>query len=124
MIIVIVSFDVFSYLVGSAFGKIKLLKYISPNKTLEGFLGGSIISILVSIIYSYLFELKINFNLIIFITLIIISAFIGDIIESVFKRLNSIKNSSNYIPGHGGFFDRFDSFVLSILVYSIIINIL
>ena len=45
--------------------------------------------------------------------------FIGDIIESIFKRLNNLKNSSNYLPGHGGFFDRFDSFIFAIFPYYI-----
>ena len=124
MIIIIVSFDIFSYLVGSFTGKIKLSRFISPNKTLEGLLGGFFMSIIISIIFSYFFNIIIDLNLLIFIILIIISAFLGDMVESIFKRLNFIKNSSNYIPGHGGFFDRFDSFVLSIFVYSIIINIL
>ncbi len=124
MIIIIVSFDIFSYLVGSFTGKIKLSRFISPNKTLEGLLGGFFMSIIISIIFSYFFNIIIDLNLLIFIILIIISAFFGDMVESIFKRLNFIKNSSNYIPGHGGFFDRFDSFVLSIFVYSIIINIL
>ena len=42
------------------------------------------------------------------------SAFVGDILESIFKRNSNIKNSSNFLPGHGGFFDRFDSFLMSI----------
>ena len=66
----------------------------------------------------------INFSLIIFICLIILTAFIGDIIESIFKRINNLKNSSELIPGHGGLFDRFDSFLFSIIFYSISINFL
>ncbi len=54
--------------------------------------------------------------------MIIISAFIGDIIESFFKRKNNLKNSSNLIPGHGGVFDRFDSFLFSIIFYTVYIN--
>ena len=51
-------------------------------------------------------------------------AFTGDIIESYFKRKNKIKNSSEMIPGHGGIFDRFDSFLFSIIFYSISVDIL
>ena len=61
----------------------------------------------------------INIELMIFIFIIIISAFIGDLIESFFKRKSNLKNSSEFIPGHGGVFDRFDSFIFSIIIYSI-----
>ena len=121
-IITIASFDIFSYLVGNFIGKNQLTK-ISPNKTIEGFLGGFIFSILTSLLFLIYFNLNINLNQITFIVLLIITAFIGDIIESYFKRINNLKNSSEYVPGHGGVFDRFDSFVFSIIIYSISINI-
>ena len=56
--------------------------------------------------------------------MIILTAFIGDLIESFFKRKSNIKNSSEFIPGHGGVFDRFDSFVFSIIFYSVFKDIL
>ncbi len=117
-IFIVISFDISSYFIGKYSGKNQLIK-ISPNKTIEGFLGGIIFSLLSSIFYSYIFEIKINLKLIIFIFLIIMFAFIGDIIESYFKRKNNLKNSSEFIPGHGGVFDRFDSFLFSINFYSI-----
>ncbi len=117
-IFVVISFDISSYLIGKYFGKNQLIK-ISPNKTIEGFFGGITLSLLSGIFYSYIFEIKINLKIIIFICLIIIFAFIGDIIESYFKRKNNLKNSSEFIPGHGGVFDRFDSFLFSIIFYSI-----
>ncbi|MDA9742502.1 phosphatidate cytidylyltransferase, partial [Pelagibacteraceae bacterium] len=108
---------------GNFFGKNQLLK-ISPNKTIEGFIGGFIFSVLISLLFSIYFKLNINLNLFAFIILLILSAFIGDIIESYYKRKNNLKNSSDYIPGHGGVFDRFDSFLFSIIIYSISINYL
>ena len=117
-IFVVISFDISSYLIGKYSGKNKLIK-ISPNKTIEGFLGGITLSLLSGIFYSYIFEIKINLKLIVFVCLIIMFAFIGDIIESYFKRKNNLKNSSEFIPGHGGVFDRFDSFLFSIIFYSI-----
>tara|TARA_X000000950_G_C13915780_1_gene660934 strand:+ start:709 stop:1332 length:624 start_codon:yes stop_codon:yes gene_type:complete len=122
-IVSIVSFDIFSYLVGNIFGKNQLTK-ISPNKTIEGLLGGLIFSILISLLFSIYFKLNINLNIITFIILLILSAFIGDIIESYYKRKNNLKNSSEFVPGHGGVFDRFDSFLFAIIFFSISINYL
>ena len=120
-LITVITFDIFSYIVGKSYGKNKLIN-ISPNKTIEGLLGGFIFSLLISLMYSLFVEIKINSELVIFITLIIFSAFLGDIIESFYKRKNQLKNSSKLIPGHGGVFDRFDSFLFSIILYSIFTN--
>ena len=122
-ILTVITFDIFSYLIGKIFGKNKLTK-ISPNKTIEGLFGGIIFSFIFSILFSYIFNIIINTKLYIFILLIILFSFIGDIIESYFKRKNNLKNSSNFVPGHGGVFDRFDSFLFSIIIYSVSINIL
>ena len=59
---------------------------------------------------------EISLITLIFINITIITSFFGDVFESYFKRISDIKNSSNIIPGHGGFFDRIDSFLLSIFV--------
>ena len=121
-ILIVISFDIFSYLVGKNFGENKLIK-ISPNKTYEGLFGGIIISLLVSLLFSFAYEIKINLELVCFIIIIIFSAFIGDIVESYLKRKNNIKNSSEFIPGHGGVFDRMDSIIGGILGYSLILYI-
>ena len=121
LLIIIITFDVFSYFFGKAIGKTKLIN-ISPKKTIEGLVGGIIVSSLFAIIFSYYFEILINNQLFIYIFLIIFSSLSGDLIESYFKRKNNLKNSSNIIPGHGGVFDRFDSFLFSIIVYSIFVS--
>ena len=118
LLIIIITFDIFSYFFGKAIGKTKLIN-ISPKKTIEGLLGGVLASSLCAITFSFYFEILINIELFIYIVLIIFSSLFGDLIESYFKRKNDLKNSSNIIPGHGGFFDRFDSFLFSIIVYSI-----
>ena len=120
LFLIIISFDTFSYFTGKIFGKNRILKKISPNKTLEGLLGGIFFSILISLLFYLIFDPMLKINIYLFITIIIISSFLGDVIESYFKRINNLKNSSNFLPGHGGFFDRFDSFILCISVYSII----
>tara|TARA_Y100001958_G_C21111823_1_gene458525 strand:+ start:395 stop:1018 length:624 start_codon:yes stop_codon:yes gene_type:complete len=122
-ILTVITFDIFSYIIGKIFGRKKLTK-ISPNKTYEGLIGGMLISFFISLLFSLILKIFINIELLIFIFFIILSSFVGDIIESYFKRKNNIKNSSEFIPGHGGVFDRFDSFLFSIIFYSISIKFL
>ena len=121
LIFVIISFDTFSFFAGILFGKRYIFKLISPNKTLEGYLGGIIMTNTFYIIYSYLSDDyfgKIYYFFLI--NFIIIFASIGDLLQSYFKRKNLIKQSSAFLPGHGGFFDRFDSFVCSIIFMTLI----
>jgi len=122
-VFIVITFDSFSYIFGKIIGANKLIK-ISPNKTIEGFFGGFLTSIFLSLLLFDNFNYVINRELVLYVFLIIISAFLGDIIESFFKRKNNLKNSSELIPGHGGIFDRFDSFLFSIICYSIFRNIL
>ena len=124
MILIIITFDIFSYVIGTKYGSTKILKTISPKKTLEGLVGGIIFSLLFSISLIILFKNEINLPIILFILIIIFSSFTGDIIESYFKRINNLKNSSNFLPGHGGFFDRFDSLIFSMISYTVFSNIL
>ena len=121
-IFTVITFDIFSFIIGKFFGKKKLTK-ISPNKTYEGLIGGFILSFIIALSFSLFFEIIINIKLLLFIFFIILFSFIGDIIESYFKRKNNIKDSSEFIPGHGGVFDRFDSFLFSIIFYSITVYI-
>ena len=126
LIFTIIIFDISSYLVGTFLGKKKIFKYISPNKTYFGLIGGIFLSNIFSVFYILYFNKKVFLDNIFLINLIIISAFIGDIIESYFKRKNKLKNSSKFIPGHGGFFDRFDSFIFAIIflfIYKFILSI-
>ena len=122
IILVIICFDSSCYLFGKVFGKNKILNKISPNKTYEGLFGGIIFTNLFSFIFYLNFDIYkifINSNVFFFINIIILFSFLGDLIQSYFKRLNNLKDSSNFIPGHGGFFDRFDSFLLVIIPFSI-----
>lgn len=108
--------DSAAYFVGNAFGRTKMIESISPKKTIEGFIGGYIGSLLCVFIFTY-FEL-INYSLTTFqIILLSISIGIfgqlGDFFESMIKRNYKIKDSSNLLLGHGGFLDRFDSIIIS-----------
>lgn len=112
-IILIWSTDTFAYLTGRAIGKHKLYKKISPNKTIEGSIGGLIFPLLIAGILSYYFT---QYSLLEWLGLsVLISIFgaFGDLVESMFKRAANIKDSGNLIPGHGGVLDRFDSLIFA-----------
>ena len=116
----IILFDRFSYLSGKFFGKNFIFKTISPKKTLEGYLGGILFTNFFLITYFFLLQLEFKIiKLIIILNLTILISIIGDLIESYFKRKNNIKDSSQFLPGHGGYFDRFDSFIASIIFLTI-----
>ncbi len=109
------STDTIAYIIGKNFGKHKISKRISPNKTLEGSLAGVIGCVIVILIFGYIFKdnLKISMlNLFILSIFTSISAQLGDLIASSIKRFTGIKDFGNLIPGHGGILDRFDSILM------------
>tara|TARA_B100000902_G_scaffold813_1_gene1103 strand:- start:1022 stop:1681 length:660 start_codon:yes stop_codon:yes gene_type:complete len=102
--------DTMSYVIGIQFGKNKIDKRISPNKTWEGFLGGFLFCILFSIFsFNYIQEIYPFWKTISLGVLIPISSLIGDMGQSKLKRKAGVKNSGFLIPGHGGIYDRLDS---------------
>ncbi|WP_024770764.1 phosphatidate cytidylyltransferase [Aquimarina macrocephali] len=105
--------DTFAYLVGKNFGKRKLLERISPKKTIEGFIGGFIFSILAGYLMAIFSDtLSINIWLIISIIMSIFGT-LGDLIQSKFKRQAGVKDSGTIMPGHGGIYDRLDSVIFA-----------
>lgn len=99
-----------AYFIGRAIGKRKLWPEISPNKTIEGSLGGVICALIVALLFSLFTEIEASF-LQLSIIAIVLSIFgqIGDLVESALKRHYEIKDSGMILPGHGGILDRFDS---------------
>lgn len=106
--------DIGAYLIGSLFGKHKLIPEVSPKKSVEGAVGGVIIAIILFIIYgaavTYFSDQTANY-LTLVITAFILSVVsqIGDLIASLIKREYGIKDYGTILPGHGGIMDRFDS---------------
>jgi len=111
--------DTFAYFVGVFFGKHKLCPHVSPKKTVEGAIGGIVGCTILTIIYFKV--LGINNFLYTIIFSIFVSAFsmIGDLLASKIKREHGIKDFGNFLPGHGGILDRFDSllFVAPVVYY-------
>lgn len=107
-----------AYFFGRAFGKNKLWPEISPNKTIEGSLGGILCAVIVAVVYYFFVSFDVTLITLIIIT-ILASIFgqMGDLVQSAFKRHYGVKDSGYILPGHGGILDRFDSilFVLPIL---------
>lgn len=117
--------DTFAYLIGSTLGKTKLYEKISPNKTIEGALGGLIAGLVLAYILSKYFTVLTLTNWLIIAVIVFIFGLLGDLIESKFKREAGVKDSSNFIPGHGGFLDRLDSVIFAapfVYVYLHLIN--
>lgn len=111
--------DTFAYFTGVAFGKHKIVPHISPKKTWEGCIGGSLFCAIAVTVYSCLVIYKVDnigidikvYGVIMFLLGILISIMsqLGDWFCSVIKRNTGIKDFSNLFPGHGGMLDRFDS---------------
>lgn len=118
--------DTFAYFTGIFFGKNKLIPKLSPNKTIEGALGGIFFSIIGNIIYNYInpFQ-KMNLVFNSFFALFgSIFSQLGDLFASSIKRETGIKDFGNIIPGHGGIIDRIDSILfMTIYVYIVILFI-
>jgi phosphatidate cytidylyltransferase len=108
--------DTMQYVVGSLIGKTPFSK-ISPKKTWEGTIGGSILCVVTIVIIGSAINIAKIYSVIDWIVIASIAAIIGttgDLLESKLKRLANIKDSGQIMPGHGGFLDRFDSLVLAV----------
>ena len=116
------TFDSFAYIIGVKFGKNKILPSISPKKSWEGFIGGMIITIILTFLY-YQYNEEGFINYLLMAIIIPFLATLGDFIESAYKREAGVKDSGNLIPGHGGMLDRMDSLLITISFSAIIIII-
>ncbi|MGI6119030.1 MAG: phosphatidate cytidylyltransferase [Desulfosporosinus sp.] len=115
--------DMGAYLIGRQFGSHLLAPQVSPKKTVEGSLGGLLISVAVALVL-WLHVGGAAWIVYVILALVIgISAQIGDLFESALKRSAGVKDSGKIIPGHGGILDRFDSliFVLPLVYYGLIL---
>lgn len=124
IIILIWLSDTGAYLIGSRYGKRKLLPVISPKKTVEGFLGALIFTIIGAIIFFIYSNLEHGLVWwLVFAVIVWIFGALGDLVQSSIKRKYGIKDSGNFLPGHGGIWDRFDSFLLATPFVLLFINI-
>lgn len=115
--------DTGAYFSGRALGRHKLFERISPNKTIEGFIGGLIASALVGIAAHHFLG---GISLISWMCIgafVSITSTLGDLFESMLKRQSDVKDSGNILPGHGGILDRFDSTLISAPIYWVLLHV-
>ncbi|GAB3327420.1 phosphatidate cytidylyltransferase [Marivirga atlantica] len=105
--------DTGAYFAGVRFGRTKLFERISPKKTWEGALGGTILAFCLAALMAHNFDEIADWQWFCIAGIIVIAGTYGDLVESLFKRSIDIKDSGSIIPGHGGFLDRFDGLLLS-----------
>ncbi len=118
--------DVFAFLVGITLGRHRLCERISPKKSWEGFIGGIVAAMGVALLAAHL----LGENMAVWAGLGLVSALAavaGDLVESMFKRAAGVKDSGAIMPGHGGWFDRFDAVLMAApvaVIYRLMIEIL
>ena len=118
--------DVFAFLVGITLGRHRLCERISPKKSWEGFIGGIVAAMGVALLAAHL----LGENIYVWAGLGLVSALAavaGDLVESMFKRAAGVKDSGAIMPGHGGWFDRFDAVLMAApvaVIYRLMIEIL
>ena len=107
--------DTFAYLCGISMGRHKLMERISPKKTVEGFVGGAVFTLAGGYVLSLVFPQALSVaQWMVIAAIVCVMGVVGDLVESMFKRLAGVKDSGRIMPGHGGMLDRLDSFIMSV----------
>lgn len=117
--------DIGAYCFGRLWGKTKLAPHVSPGKTRAGFYGALLSGFLVMTAYHIIFKPSFGYwGGICLALLTVVFAVIGDLVESMLKRIYGFKDSGNLIPGHGGMYDRLDSMLAAFPIYYLGLQIL
>ena len=121
--------DAFAFFAGKVLGRNKIFPIISPNKTLEGTIGGIFSSVVINfLMITLIFQNSLKTLDVVMLTLMIficgIASVFGDLLISSIKRQANFKDTGNLIPGHGGLLDRIDSHILCIPVFFVLFEVL
>ena len=128
-VMISVATDAFAFFAGKVLGRNKIFPIISPNKTLEGTIGGVVSSVVInSLMINLIFQNSLKTLDVIMLTLMIficaVAAVFGDLLISSIKRQANLKDTGSLIPGHGGLLDRIDSHILCIPVFFVLYEVL
>ena len=128
-VMISVTTDAFAFFAGKVLGRNKIFPIISPNKTLEGTIGGVVSSVVInSLMITLIFQNSLKTLDVIMLTLMIficaVAAVFGDLLISSIKRQANLKDTGSLIPGHGGLLDRIDSHILCIPVLLVLYEVL
>jgi phosphatidate cytidylyltransferase len=121
--LIIWMYDSMAYAFGSLLGKHKISEKISPGKSWEGLIGGSVFAVIMGILNAVLFHELSMLNWIVIALLAVFFGTCGDFFESKLKRETGVKDSGNIMPGHGGMLDRFDSLLFAAPVIFVWLNL-
>jgi phosphatidate cytidylyltransferase len=115
--------DTAAFFSGKYFGKRKLWEAVSPKKTVEGLIGGVLVSVLCTSLYWHHLLKPVNFAIVLVFLILACCAQIGDLVQSKLKRQFQIKDSSSLIPGHGGVYDRIDSLLFVAPYFALLVSV-
>ena len=124
IILLIVNFgmDTGGWAFGKLFGKHKLMPEVSPNKTVEGLLGGILTSAVLGSLFWYFFGDGFDWTLFVLFAFLGLISQVGDLFQSKVKRTFGVKDSSNLIPGNGGIYDRLDGLIYLAPFFAVALN--
>ena len=128
-VMISVATDAFAFFAGKVLGRNKIFPIISPNKTLEGTIGGVVSSVVInSLMITLIFQNSLKTLDVIMLSLMVfmcaVAAVCGDLLISSIKRQAILKDTGSLIPGHGGLLDRIDSHILCIPVFFVLYEVL
>ena len=128
-VMISVATDAFAFFTGKVLGRNKIFPIISPNKTLEGTIGGVVSSVVInSLMITLIFQNSLKTLDVIMLSLMVficaVAAVFGDLLISSIKRQANLKDTGSLIPGHGGLLDRIDSHILCIPVFFVLYEVL
>ena len=116
--------DIGALVCGKMFGKRMLIPTISPNKTIAGSVGALFFGMVLSCLFIYILQLQLSIIQALFLGFLVgIFSQVGDLFASIFKRHTGIKDYGNLIPGHGGIIDRFDSLLITLPLFFVMLTI-